>query len=129
MKTKALIATAVLGIGLSGCTGPAIVIDPAPYAGPAMRIEAGERDHVAVFTMPTGGWGLRFDRVRERYDAQEVFLTLRKPGANEAATQALVEQRVDTRVRLGRGVEVYARIEEMGAEKGGYRRVGGAEGK
>ncbi|MBL8746411.1 MAG: protease complex subunit PrcB family protein [Phycisphaerae bacterium] len=101
-------------------------IDDAPYVGPAVRIEPGERDHVAVFTMPTGGWGLKFDRVRERFDAQQVFVTLRRPASTEITSQAIVEQSVDTRVRLKNSVEVYARIEEKGQPESGYRRVANA---
>jgi hypothetical protein len=112
---------------LSACaaTNP-LPIDPVPYAGPDLRIEQGERTHVAVFTMPAGGWGLKFDRVRERFDAHQVFVTLRRPGPTEITSQALVEQSVDTRVRVSHNVEVYARIAEKDQPGTGYRRAGQA---
>jgi hypothetical protein len=123
-RWTAIVTAAGLGLGACGSTPP-IVIDPAPYAGPSMSFEAGARDHVAVFTMPTGGWGLRFDRVRDGFEAQQVFVTLAPPssGSGGAATPAVVEQRVATRVRLGRGVEVFARIAEKDQPPGGYRFV------
>jgi hypothetical protein len=113
---------------LSACasTNP-ITIDPSPYAGPAVTIEPGERTHVATFTMPTGGWGLKFDRVRERFEAHQVFVTLLRPGATEITSQALVDQAVDTRVRLSHHVEVYARTIEKDVEAGGYRLAGRTE--
>lgn len=114
------------GVG-AGCAQPAIVIDPGAYAGPPLHIEPGERNHMAVFTMPSGGWGLTFDRTRDRFEARQVFMTLRRPEPTHAATQALVEQRADTRTPLSLDVEVYARIAEKDAPNPSYRLAGRAE--
>lgn len=109
---------------LNACaaTNP-LPIDAAPYVGPAIRFEHGERTHIAIFAMPTSGWGLKFDRTRERFDAQQAFVTLTRPGSTEITSQAIVDQSVDTRVRLTHNVEVFARIAEKGQPEAGYRRV------
>lgn len=112
---------------LTACASNPIPIDPAPYAGPDLRIEAGERNHIAVFTMPTGGWGLTFDRTRERFDARQVFITLKRPDPTQAVTQAVVDQRADTRTRLSSNVEVFARITEKDSPNPPYRLAGRAE--
>lgn len=106
---------------MPGCAGPSVVIDPAPYAGPEVRLVAGERTHLALFTMPTGGWGLKFERVRDRFEAQQVFVTLHRPAPTANTSQASVEQLVDTRVRLSRNVELFARIEDGDKPAPGYR--------
>lgn len=114
----------------SACASVApITIDPATYTGPAARIEPGERTHIATFTMPTGGWGLKFDRSRERFDAHQVFVSLRRPDPNEVTSQAVVDQSVDTRVRHAHDVEVYARIVGDEQPGSGYRFVQRADAK
>lgn len=119
--TRVLTTLALLCLSACASTNP-ITIDPAPYTGPAMTIEHGERTHIATFSMPTGGWGLKFDRSRERFDAHQVFVSIRRPGSDVVTSQSVVEQSLDTRVRLAHKVEVFARM--LGDEEtAGYRLV------
>lgn len=119
----------VLAAGLAGCSrSRAIVIDPLPYAGPEVRFAATEKTHLAIFTVPSGGWSAERDLVRDRFDARQVFVTLRRPAPTQITTQAITEHQVDTDVRLTENVEVFTRVMSGAAEEStAYRLAGSAK--
>ncbi|MDX2114977.1 MAG: protease complex subunit PrcB family protein [Planctomycetota bacterium] len=119
------------GLGAAGCSRtPPIFVEPGAFQGPALSIDsASYRTHIATFTLPSGGWSMELDSIREQFDLKQVFVTLREPGAGELVTQSLVEQSLDTRVRTTSNVEVYARVvpRATSAAGGAHRLAGRAE--
>lgn len=122
--TLAMLAVC-LAAAQSGCAGGPRRLDIGPGSFTTLPVElrAGARTHMAVFTAPSAGWGVRLDLVRERFEAQEVFVTVTLPGPSQASAQVLVEHAVDTTVLLTSAVVVYARTQRAEGSTGAYERA------
>lgn len=88
------------------------------YAGPELRVEPRGRNYTVIFTAPTGGWSVAFDRVRERFDLEQVFITLTGPPAGATVTQEPVEYAVDTGVPAGINIDLFVRVPVFGQPNG-----------
>ncbi len=101
-----------LALGLASCSSPARgpIIEPGAYLGPEVTIDSTTREHIAVVNSPSGGWRCTLDQVREAYQTQRAYITLRKPNPGLYNTQAIVEQRIGTEIPRNQNVEVYARL-------------------
>ena len=115
-----------LGVGPGGCgSEKPLRTSPEPYRGPAVALDSGGSQHIAIVTTPTGGWSVQLDQARRRLEATDAFITLRRPNPAVLTTQALVEHRVATSVPTGTAVVVYVRVLEdrQSGEGVSYRRV------
>ena len=126
-RTSCLLAAAVLAV--TGCSSKLThIMEPGDFAGPSMRMDSTSVVHVATFTTPSGGWGVRLDHTEEDVGHTNAFVTLTRPDPDQMVTQALVDQSVSLNVALDATVHVYARIVEPGSEAAEattrrYRRV------
>lgn len=105
-------ALAMSFLTMTACSGPqkGPVIDPGAYSGPPMTVDSSEAEHIVVTSSPSGGWRFTLDQVREAYQTQRAFVTMRRPNPALSNTQAVVEQRVATTVYRDNNIQVYARV-------------------
>ena len=91
-------------------------MEPGDFTGPSMQLDATSVVHVATFTTPSGGWGVKLDHTEEAVGHTNAFVTLTRPDPDQMVTQAIVEQSVSLNVALDATVHVYARIVDPGSE-------------
>lgn len=112
---------------LAGCASGPTIDSSGAYAGPDVRIERGSETYISMFTAPTGGWSVRLDHVRRRFELQQAFITLTRPPRDAPVTQALIEHHVESTVRLDETIHVYVRVINFGATDSGRAYRLGAE--
>lgn len=106
----ALFASLLACVAACSSTQRGPVVENSAYIGPPVIIDSSQSEHIAVFSIPSGGWRLTLDQVREAFKTQRAFVTLRRPNPGLYNTQAVVEQRVGTSVDRIQNVQVYTRI-------------------
>lgn len=125
LRTVALFGALTLpGCGLFGAE-QARIDTTTPWTGPSSELRELQGDRIVVFTAPTGGWNVQFDRAEPAYNETHVFVTLTRPDASRMVTQVLTEHAVKTTVDAGEPLTVFARIDDREAETpaGPYRPV------
>ena len=104
------------GCALFGADEEARIDTVTPWAGPPaeLREMAGER--IVVFTAPTGGWSVSFDRAEPSYRRDARLRHPHQARSSRMVTQALTEHAVKTTVDAGEALTVFARIDDRDAE-------------
>jgi len=88
VRMSLLALTCLISTMPAGCASKKIAVDHvAPYAGPEVSLRPMAGRTIAVFTVPTGGWGVRFDRTEAAYKQTHVFVTLTTPDPTLTVTQ------------------------------------------
>ncbi|CAG0994682.1 hypothetical protein PHYC_02490 [Phycisphaerales bacterium] len=107
---------ALAGVGILcsmiGCatSAPAPTFSEDRFSGPAVSIDSGGRNHVAVVQAPTPGWEVTLTRVLPGFRHRAAFLTLRKPFPGVLYAQVLVTQRVATDIPSTEPIRIFARV-------------------
>jgi len=122
-------ATLALSLALIGCGGrlPPPTVEPRPYAGPDVALDAAHDEHVLVFEAPTPGYLLfidRADRTRDPSPAtplgvgvRTVYVTVQEPDPAHAYAQLVVNQRLALGIPPADPIKVFVRQVPFGARK------------
>lgn len=118
---RAMLGILVSILSLGGCADYSGLPEPEPgtYAGPPIVGEIQHGEHLLVATLPTPGYEFTLDGTREAFQAQEIFVTLRKPNPGVLYSQVEVQQRLASGVPSRTAVRVYARVLEFGEKADG----------
>lgn len=112
----AMACLACLGALAPSCSdAPAVSRSAQPYEGPPISIDPGGPEHVLVLSAPSGGWSFIFDQVKPAFARREVYVTVIRPNPAMMHTLTLVEQRLGTTVDKGTPIDVFARLDDYGA--------------
>lgn len=120
-----LLATAALTAGCattSSSTGTSSSGE-AHADGGTLRLDSTGSTHQLVFTAPSAGWSLTFDRVEVDGSAQRLYVTARRPDPTKFHAQQLVDLRLDTTVPSTTPIRVNLRTLNHGQTSGQYREV------
>lgn len=110
-------------LGTAGC-GSDLSIAPEPYRGPTLEQGTLDTAYLVIADTPGSGWAVEIDATRRSVDGTDVFMTLRRPNPVAVYPNEPVEQRVLTRARTGRPLQIFARVLDYGStEDRPYRRV------
>ncbi|MAY73212.1 MAG: hypothetical protein CMJ31_00530 [Phycisphaerae bacterium] len=99
-----------LALSLAGCDSPIETTAATPYGGPPLDLTSSGPWHVIEAQAPSPGWKIDFEHSRPGPDAQEVFITVRRPDPQFVYPQVIVDQLVSTDVRTSEPIEIYARV-------------------
>lgn len=107
--------------GLAGCADYSGLPEPeaGTYAGPPIVGEIQRGEHLLVASLPTPGYEFTLDGTREAFQAQEVFVTLRRPNPGVLYPQVEVQQRLATGTPARTAVRVFARVLDFGEKSDG----------
>lgn len=111
----------VLSAGLVGGCGSGPDISGRDWRGPAVTLEPASGFHTVVFEAPSPGWEVEFDGWRRRLDADEVFVTMRRPDPEFVYPAGDRSMRTLTSVRTDRPIRVYGRVLKHSKSGGTYR--------
>ena len=118
-KSGYLFLVVIAGFLPGACTSdapinhrPATV--PDPYSGPALRLESTGPFHVAVATVPSGGWQFSLDGTWEDLNQRSAYVSLIRPNPSFLYPQRQVEIRLTTEIEVATGIELLARVVPFG---------------
>lgn len=114
-------AVAALPLVVGGCAGtPKPQGDVVQTDGASLRLDSTGSTHQVIFTAPSAGWSLAFDRAESASDAQRVYITARKPDPAMLHAQQLVDLRLDTTVPSTKRIHLHYRVMNHGQASGTY---------
>lgn len=115
----------IVALFLGACAKNQSVVEPVPYAGPAISLDSSGPRHTAVLAAPNSGFRVQFDRKSRRFDETDVFITVTRADPSQMHTQAIVPLNLDTTVASSERIVLYARVRDFGASgvKDAYRPV------
>ena len=114
----ALVFLLILAAGLGGCSR-GVRTEPGAFEGPEIGLTQVDAIRVVTADAPSSGWAVSHDQTRDRLDAQEVFVTLRRPNPAYLYGQAIVRHQIITPVRADYPIRVFGRVVDFDDEKSG----------